>query len=119
MTRKLIAPAAVTLALTVAQAASAEQFAVQLETAYEGASPRLMETLRITEIEDFSIEDSHFVVIDAPDSAYAEAFILAIGRDAEALHALDADWLNPAMQHLTPAQRLSFLRAVLCDACTS
>lgn len=106
-------------AFTVAMPATAEQFAVQIDEAYEGASPKLMETLRVSEVESFSEDGSHYVVLEAPNEAYVEAFFLAIHREALELHVVDADWTNPSMQHLSIAQRLGFLREVDCGFCTS
>ncbi|MEX3016804.1 hypothetical protein [Gymnodinialimonas hymeniacidonis] len=116
---KCLVLSAALFATMAALPAAADQFAVQIDAPYEGASPRLMETLRVTVVEDFMHNDAHYLVIDAPTVGYAEAFVVAIHRDAIELHALDADWTNPAMQHLTPAQRLSFLRVIECDTCVS
>jgi len=99
--------------------ATAEQFAVQIDAAYEGASPRLIETLKVSEVESFSEDGSHFVILEAPDEAYVEAFFFAIHREALELNVVDADWTNPTMQHLTVAQRLGFLREIDCDFCSS
>lgn len=117
MTRNLIASALVALAM--AAPATAEQFAVKLNAAYDGANPKLMQALKISEIESFSENGAHYLVLDAPNEAYVEAFILAIARDAIELHALDADWSNPAMNHLSIEQRLGFLRAIYCEFCSS
>ncbi len=111
-------PAAI-LASLVAMPASADQFAVQINDAYDGASPKLMEVLKVSEVETFSEDGRHYVVLEAPDEAYVEAFFHAINREALELHALDADWTNPTMQHLSIAQRLGFLRAIDCGFCTS
>ena len=111
-------PAAL-FALSIAMPATAEQFAVQIDAAYEGASPRLMEALKVSEVESFSENGSHFVILEAPDEAYVEAFFFAIHREALELNVVDADWTNPTMQHLTAAQRLGFLREIDCDFCSS
>ncbi len=107
------------LATMLALPAAADQFAVQIDDAYDGADLRLMDTLRVSVIESFAEGDAHYVILDAPGIAYVEAFILAINRDALELNALDADWTNPTMQHLSPAQRLGFLRAIDCEFCVS
>jgi len=117
MTRNLIASAF--LALSVAVPAHADQFAVRLDAVYEGANPKLLEALKISEIESFSEDGAHYVVVDAPNDAYVEAFVLAIGRDAMELNALDADWSNPVMGNLTISQRLGFFRSIECEFCTS
>ncbi len=99
--------------------ATAEQFAVQIDAAYEGASPKLKEALKVYEVESFSANGSHYVVLDAPNEAYVEAFFFAINREAIELNVVDADWTNTTMQHLSLAQRLGFLRAINCNFCTS
>jgi hypothetical protein len=116
--KTLTIPAAL-LALSFALPASADQFAVQIDAAYEGASPKLMETLGISEVESFTENGAHYVVLDAPSEAYVEAFFFAIRREALELSRVDADWTNPAMQHLSVAERLGFLRVIDCGFCTS
>lgn len=106
-------------AFAITMPATAEQFAVEIDEVYEGASPGLMETLKVSEVESFSQDGSHYVVLEAPNEAYVEAFIIAIHRDALELSVVDADWTNPTMQHLSVAQRLGFLREVDCGFCTS
>lgn len=117
MTRTFL-PAAL-LALATALPVQAEQFAVRLEAAYGGANDRLKDALRITEIDRVSDGAAHYVILDAPDEGYVEAFFYAIGQEPVALHALEADWTVPAMKALSLSQRLGFLRAIACDFCTS
>ncbi|MGI3183659.1 hypothetical protein [Nioella aestuarii] len=117
MTRTIFTTAALVLATAIP--AQAEQFAVRIDAAYQGANDRLMEAMQITEIDSFSQGDAHYVVLDAPDEAYVEAFFFAIGRDAIELNTLDADWRAPGMDGLSVAQRLDFLRAIHCEFCTS
>ncbi|MEY8834803.1 hypothetical protein AB9K29_16805 [Phaeobacter italicus] len=111
--------AATAISFTIALPVQAEQFAVQLDASYGGASANLMEALKVSEIEAFSEDNAHYVVLDAPNEAYVEAFILAIGREAVGLNALEANWSNPSMQHLSIAQRLGFFRAIACEFCSS
>lgn len=105
--------------LFAALPATAEQFAVQLDAAYEGASPRLIEALKISEVESFSENGSHYVVLEAPNEAYVEAFFNAIHLDAFELNVIEANWMNPTMKHLSIAERLGFLREIDCEFCTS
>ena len=116
--KRSIIPAAL-FTLSIALPANAEQFAVQVNAAYEGASPKLMEALMVTEVESFSQNGSHFVVLEAPNEAYVETFFNAINRNAIELNVVEANWTNPAMQHLSIAQRLGFLREIDCEFCTS
>ena len=117
MTRNLI-PAAI-LALFAAVPASAEQFVVQVDAAYEGASENLKEALKVSEIESFSENGSHYVILDAPNEAYVEAFFIAIHRQPLELNVLDADWSRPVMSELSISQRLGFLKPIECDFCAS
>ncbi len=78
-----------------------------------------MDALKISEIESFSENGAHYIVLDAPNDAYVEAFVFAIGGEAIALNVLEADWSNSVMEDLSMAQRLGFLRSVECDFCSS
>lgn len=117
MLRHLI-PTAIA-ALLVAIPATAEQFAIRLDTEYQGANEKLKQSLQVSEIDSFSEDDTHYVVLDAPGVGYVEAFFYAIGQNAIELHVLEADWTLPAMRRLPVSQRLGFLRAVECEFCTS
>lgn len=116
--KRSIIPAAL-LATIVALPVSAEQFAVQIDREYQGASPKLMEVLKVSAVESFTENDNHYVVIEAPSEAYVEAFFHATNLKAIELHTLEANWENPTMQHLSIAQRLGFLREIDCGFCTS
>ena len=107
------------LALTIALPAAADQYAVQIDAPYEGASPKLMEALKVSEVESFTESGRHYVVLEAPGEAHVEAFFYAINREAVELHVIEANWMNPAMQHLSTAQRFGFLREIPCEFCTS
>jgi len=117
MIRPFIPAAALTLA--IASLAQADQFAVQLDAAFDGANPKLMDALKISEIARVSENGTHYVILDAPSEAYVEAFILAIGHEAVTLNALEANWNNPVMDDLSMEQRLGFLQAITCESCTS
>ena len=66
--KRSIIPAAL-LATIVALPVSAEQFAVQIDREYQGASPKLMEVLKVSEVESFTENNNHYVVIEAPSEA--------------------------------------------------
>lgn len=83
--------AATAIFFAVSLPVNAEQFAVQLDVPYDGASAKLIEIMKVSEVEVFSEGDAHYLVLDAPNEAYVEAFILAIGRNAVALNALEAN----------------------------
>lgn len=116
MIRKIITAAA--LALATALPAQADQFAVRLDAAYPGASSGLMATLHVSEIESFTENGATYVILDAPNAAYVEAFFNAIGRDVVELNELDANWTAPAFASLPMPKRMEFLRPVTCDFCT-
>ncbi len=116
MTRQIFAAAVI--ALSAGLPAHAEQFAVRINASFVGASAGLLETLKIAELETFTFNGAHYVVLDAPSDAYVEAYVLAIGRTAAELNSLDADWLNPVVVGLPLDQRLGFLRPVACGFCS-
>ena len=115
MTRNIVLTTA--LVLAAALPASAEQFVVQVDSPYDGASERLQETLKVSEVEAFSENGAHYVILEAPNEAYVEAFFLAIQPKAIELNVLEADWTRPAMAELSMSQRLGFLKPIDCDFC--
>ncbi len=116
MTRQIFAAAII--ALSAGLPAHAEQFAVRINDSFVGASAGLLETLKIIELETFTVNGAHYVVLEAPSDAYVEAYVLAIHQTAVELNSLDADWLNPVVAGLPLDQRLGFLRPVACNYCT-
>ena len=116
---KRLVTIAAALTFFAAVPASADQFAVKIDGPYQGASQKLMDALKVSEVESFTDAGQHYVVLEAPSEAYVEAFFFAVDRKPIELHALDADWTNPTMQNLTMAQRLGFLREISCAFCTS
>jgi hypothetical protein len=117
MTRQILT--ASMLALLAGLPASADQFVVRLAEAPRGASDDLKNTLHVSEIDSFSENGAHYVIIDAPGEAYVEAYYFAIHQDPAELYMLDANWTTPAFSSLPIEQRLDFLHSVDCDFCTS
>ncbi|WP_347310242.1 hypothetical protein [Defluviimonas sp. SAOS-178_SWC] len=117
MTRHVLASAI--LAVVAGLPATAEEFVVQLGSAYNGASDRLLASLETTEIQSFSVEGANFVILDAPNEAYVQAFFYALRQDVVGLNVLEANWTAPAFAELSLAQRLGFLRPVQCEFCRS
>ncbi|WP_112320288.1 hypothetical protein [Oceanibium sediminis] len=107
------------LALLAVLPARAEQFAVRIGSAFDGATPGLLATLKITEIDIFTLGGDHYLILDAPAAAYVEAYVQAIGRDAVELNALDADWTHPGVAEMPLDKRLRFLRKLSCDYCVT
>ena len=75
-----------------AQSASAEQFVVKLESALENGSAALRENLKINEIERFESEGTSFLVLDAENEAYLEAYLLA--RSVTPLSISEVNFVN-------------------------
>lgn len=111
--------AAAILAFAVGLPAHAKQFAVRLDGPYYGASGGLLEKLKISVIESFTDNGAHYLILDARNDAYVEAFLYALGHKAIALNSLEANWTAPAFTDLPLAKRLQFLRPVECEFCDS
>lgn len=58
-----------------AQSASAEQFVVKTAQPIDQISPRISETLKISEVERFEADGVAFIILDAKNDAYLEAFL--------------------------------------------
>ena len=63
--------------VTLAQSVSAEQFVIKLEQSLESGDIALRENLKITEIERFESDGVSFLILDAENEAYLEAYLLA------------------------------------------
>ena len=100
-------------------AASADQFAIRTNKPVSGASAGLLETLDIREIEAVEINGAHYILINAKDEGYAEAYIFAHGIDAKALYRLEADWTGPGLSSLPLEARGAFFKETICEFCTS
>ena len=115
-----LSPFALALAALVAgSAAVADQFVAEIVTPFGGARAGLLKTLDVVEIEAFSHDGRHYLVLQAPDDGYVEAYFHAIGLTPIALHTLRADWIAPGLADLPLAERLPFLTAAPCDYCLS
>lgn len=116
MTRTFLTATALA-ALCFAVTARAEQFVVRLDAPMTATSAGLRETLKVREIDAFSLDGGWYVVIDAPDEAYVETYLRAAGRSARALNTLNADWAAPGLAGLPLEQRLPFLAPAPCGFC--
>ena len=110
---------ATTLALLGTLQAHADQYAVRINVAFDGATPELLQALRIEEIDNFKVHGNQYVILEAPCEAYVEAYVFAIGRKAVELSTLDADWTHPSVAEMPLENRLRFLRQVECEYCVS
>ncbi len=106
-------------ALLSAPAAMAEQYVVQLNTPFEGANASLLEQLKIVEIDTFTYQDAHYIVIEAPGEGQVQAYFVAMNRTPIALHSLRADWTAAGLSGLSVDQQMPFLNAATCTFCAS
>ncbi len=118
MTRNTI-QATIVATLLAATAATADQYVARLDAPFDGASDQLLEALKIVAIDAFEHEGFHYIVVEAPDEGYIEAFFYAIGRAPKELHVLQADWTASGLSGLSLEQRLPFLTPAHCGFCTS
>ncbi|WP_417523916.1 hypothetical protein [Marinovum sp.] len=118
MTR-LSFPAVIAAACLVASAASAEQYVARIDAPFPGANARLLESLKIVELDIFEHAGAAYVVIEAPDEGYVEAYFFALHLTPEELLMLQADWNAPGLSGLPLEQRLPFLTPTGCGYCTS
>lgn len=109
--------AAVLAILIAAPSAMAEQYVVQINTPFEGANKSLLESLKITEIDAYTLDGAHFVVIEASNEGYLEAYFYAIYHSPMAIHTIGADWTGPGLAALSIEQRLPFLAPANCEFC--
>ncbi|MEM5542656.1 hypothetical protein WNY61_07885 [Sulfitobacter sp. AS92] len=111
--------AATILVLATSCAASADQFAIRTNKPVSGASERLLETLDVREIEAVEINGAYFIVLEAKNEGYVEAYIFGHGVDAKALYRLEADWTGPGLSSLSVEARGAFFKETICEFCTS
>ena len=91
--------------------AMAEQFVVQLNTPFDGANEMLLKNLQIVEVDSYTLDGAHYMVIEAPDVAYLESYFYAIRIRPKAVYG------RPDVSALSLKQRLPFLTAVPCEFC--
>ncbi|MDG4649261.1 hypothetical protein P6F26_12470 [Roseibacterium sp. SDUM158017] len=111
--------AAITLVFATTCAASADQFAIRTNEPVSGASNGLLETLDIREIDSVEINGVHFIVLEAKNEGYVEAYIFGHGIDAKALYRLEADWTGAGLSSLPVEARGAFFEETTCEFCTS
>ena len=116
--KTILATAAIGTLLT-APSAMADQYLARIDAPIGGATAGLLESLKVTEIDAFSHDGAHYVVIEAPDEGYVEAYFFALHRSPSALFTLGADWTGEGLADLTLDQRLRFLTRASCDFCVS
>jgi uncharacterized protein involved in high-affinity Fe2+ transport len=110
---------AIALLTATAYSAAADQFAIQTEAPVAGASQGLLASLQIREIDAVEINGVYFLVIDAKDEAYVEAYVNAQHIDAKGLYRLEADWSGVGLSSLPIEAREPFLEETECAYCKS
>lgn len=118
MKLKIIAQASAALIAATCSAA-ADQFAVQATGPVAGASERLLDALHIREVDAVEINGVHFIVLEARDEAYVEAYVFAMNIDATGLYRLEAEWDGAGLSSLPVEARTPFLHETVCEFCTS
>ncbi|MHA6344396.1 hypothetical protein [Roseivivax sp. CAU 1761] len=119
MKRMTPTPAAIALVLATTGAASADQFAIRTDEPVTGASQGLLATLDVREIDAVEINGAHFIVLEAKNEGYVEAYIFGHGIDAKALYRLEADWTGAGLSSLPVDARGAFFEETICEFCTS
>jgi hypothetical protein len=112
-------PAMITATCFVAAAASADQYVARINAPFQSGSAELLSALKIVEIDAFEHDGASYIVIEAPDDGYVEAYFFALHRAPESLYKLQADWVASGLSGLPLQQRLPFLTPSHCGFCTS
>jgi len=107
------------LAPVLAVPAQADQFAIQTAAPVVGASEQLLKALHVREVDAVEINGVHFIVLDARDEGYVEAYVFAMNIDAKGLYRLEATWDGAGLSSLPIEAREPFLHETQCDFCTS
>lgn len=114
-----VTQAAIALVVATAGAAAADQYAIQTAEPVTGASQKLLASLQVREIDAVEINGMHYLVIEARDEGYVEAFVFAQNIDAKGLYRLEADWSGSGLSSLPIEAREPFLEETICEFCTS
>ncbi|MCR9108621.1 hypothetical protein [Marivita sp. XM-24bin2] len=117
MTRKHLAQAAIALVFFTTNAASADQFAIRIDEPVSGASTRLLDTLNVREIDAVKINGDYYLVLEAKNEGYVEAYIFGQGIDAKGLYRLEADWTGSGLSSLPVEARGAFFEETTCEFC--
>lgn len=112
-------PATIVAMLLSVTAASADQYVARLDEPFQGANAGLIDAMRVVEIDAFEHGGSTYIVVEAPDEGYVEAYFFALRIVPKELHLLQADWTAPGLSGLSLEQRLPFLTPTSCGFCTS
>jgi cyanophycinase-like exopeptidase len=119
MELKTIAQSAAAILIAATSTAAADQFAIQTAEPVASANERLLGALSIREVDTVEINGVHFIVIEARDEGYVEAYVFAMNIDATGLYRLEADWDGTGLSSLPLQARGPFLHETACAFCTS
>ena len=119
MNLSTIALTAAAISIAVTSSATADQFAIQTQGPFLGASDQLLASLQIREVDAVAINGVHFIVIDARNEGYVEAYVFAMNIEAIDLYRLQEDWDGAGLSSLPIEAREPFLHATVCEFCVS
>ncbi len=112
-------PATFAAACFVAFGASADQYVARINAPFQSGGAELLGALKVVEIDAFEHDGASYIVIEAPDEGYVEAYFFALHIAPEGLYKLQADWVASGLSGLPLEQRLPFLTPEYCGFCTS
>lgn len=116
---RLSMPVIISAALIAGSAVAAEQFVAKIDAPFQGGSTDLLSALKIVEIDIFEHDGASYIIVEAPDEGYVEAYFFAMRLAPEGLYKLQADWMASGLSGLQLEQRLQFLTPAHCGFCTS
>lgn len=111
----LAAPAVV--AVLLGAPALADQYVLQIDGNLAVASVGLRSILQIDEIDAFTLGGNDYVVVEAPDEGYLEAYFHAARHTPRTLSTLDTDWDGPGLAGLALERRMLFMTPADCGFC--
>ena len=116
---RLSIPVAIAAACLAMSAAAADQFVARIDAPFQSGSAELLGAIKVVEIDAFEHDGASYIVIEAPDEGYVEAYFFALHIAPEGLYKLQADWVASGLSGLPLEQRLPFLTPEYCGFCTS
>lgn len=98
--------------------AFAEQFIVSLSQPILETNAPVLETLKVSVVDEFEHEGDYIAILDAPNEAHLETLFNVIGPKAVSLKQLPVDWTDDAMAQIDVAARLKFGNELVCGFCS-
>ena len=103
---------------TLAAPAMADQFIVALPAPLDAAHAPVLDTLKISVVDAFEHDGTHFAVLDAPGEAYLETLFNVVPARPISLAKLPVDWSDAAMAGLDTGARMRFGTSLACGFCS-